>query len=144
MRHADATARSSDPMTPPLRNARLVVAVIAASIAILAILPGKVLCVGTDGHHALEIVHAQSVCPALAEDGRTGASDDVRASAHCLDVPASLSPLVSSTPEFDPAHASALVSRIPAGSGRISRPDARDGQRPAFPAPHLASTVLLV
>lgn len=134
------------------RNASLLsVALTVVLTAGLAGFSGLVLCIGADGHRALEIEHTGIAHPAgnvLANSA--GASLQQPAPADCLDLPAAgSSPVVPSPGDADrlPLPAPAILAALPEPAPRIetrfsAAVDARAGPSPL--ALHLASTVLLV
>lgn len=126
----------------------------AATTALLATslvgLPGLVLCIGSDGHRALEIEHTGVGCPeagtgaggpALAATGPVGTDD-------CLDLPAAGSALAASSADGErPSAPVVALDRLAdppiRGTAHLAAAlEARAG--PCALAPHLATTVLLV
>jgi hypothetical protein len=110
---------------------------------------GLVLCVGTNGHRALELEHPGMECPTLAgPQGARGVS--VQPSPGCLDVPAvGTGPTV--LPSVDPGQLpTAPLAFLPATPEPARRVQTRRpgcvGARaaPLHLARHLRSTVLLV
>lgn len=129
---------------------RLLVAAIATLLTgSLAGAPELVLCLGADGHRAIELEHDGTECPAIARtQGATGVS--VWAPTECFDIPAAGSgPTTPSSFEAGrgltpPVALLAVCLEAPRRS-RESLP-APTGARTARPnlALHLNSTVLLV
>lgn len=137
-------------MTRNQHRARFLVAALTALLTgSFAGASGLVLCLGTDGHRALELEHPGTECPTLAASQDTSAVS-VQPSAECLDLPAAgTGPTVLSSVDRDevptpplaflaatPEPVRLLETRLP---GAI---DARAG--PPNLARHLRSTVLLV
>jgi hypothetical protein len=127
---------------------------LAAAIATLLVgglsgAPGLVLCLGADGHRAIEFEHGRTECRTLA--GPRGAtSTSLQAPAECFDLPAAGAGPATAT-SFDnlrefvaPLSFLAIrTERVPSIETRLrTSVDARAG--PVSLAPHLISTVLLV
>ena len=110
---------------------------------------GFVLCIGTNGHRALELEHPGTECPTLASSQDTSAVT-VQPSAECLDLPAAgTGPTARSSADSDrvptppvaflaasPEHAPLVETRLPSPIGA--------GAGPPNLALHLRSTILLV
>jgi hypothetical protein len=110
---------------------------------------GLVLCVGTNGHRALEREHFGMECPTLASSQDTSAVS-IRPSAECLDLPAAgtgPTALLSVDPDLAPTPTAAGRAASPEPAPRLETRlpgpiEARAG--PPDVAQHLRSTVLLV
>lgn len=110
---------------------------------------GLVLCLGTDGHRALELEHPGMECPTLASSQDTSGIS-VQPLAECLDLPATgTGPTALSSVDRDRvptpplAFLAATPDPAPLIEARVPFPiDARAG--PLHLARHLRSTVLLV
>ena len=134
------------------RSAHLLGAAITLLLSVgLVGFSGLVLCVGADGHRALEIEHAGIAHPtANSLAGSAQASLQQPSAADCLDLPATgSSPVVPSPSDADrlPVPAPAILAALPEPAPRTEARlaavvDARAGPSPL--AGHLASTVLLV
>jgi hypothetical protein len=139
-------------MTRRTRKARLLGAALTVLLSVgLAGFSGLVLCIGADGHRALEVEHAGIAHPtANGIGGGVQASLQQPSPADCLDLPATgSSPVVPSPLDADrlplppPAILAALPEPTPRSETRLSA-DADSRAGPCSLAPHLASTVLLV
>lgn len=108
-----------------------------------------VLCLGADGHRAIEVEHGGGDCPTIA-GSLNAAGVSAQAPSECLDLPA-----VGTGPVVSPSSEAAQLPKPPTSSlpcrpepapqieAGLSPPtDARAG--PPSLAPHLRSTVLLV
>lgn len=110
---------------------------------------GLVLCLGADGHRALELEHGTTGCPTLAAGPNTEAMT-VQVPAECLDLSVAGTALKTSSTADDErtftaplAFVAVAVEPVRPVLGRTPTPnEARDG--PPNVALHLASTVLLV
>ena len=109
---------------------------------------GLVLCIGADGHRALEREHDATGCPTLASSQPDRYLSAATPEA-CFDLPAAgSSPMAPSSAEDErvPPPPVALLPSLPEPPPRIealpASTDARAG--PPSLAPHLRSTVLLV
>lgn len=108
-----------------------------------------VLCIGADGHRALEREHDTTGCPTLASE-RPDLYVSMATPEVCFDLPATGgSPLAPSSSDAErvPTPPAALLAALPEPAPHIEAPlpastDARAG--PPSLAPHLRSTVLLV
>jgi len=133
----------------PTQAKLLGAALVALLTGSLAGASGLVLCVGTDGHRAVELEHAGTECPTLASS-QSGTGISLQTPAECFDLPAAGSgPTVppSSDPERVPMPPMAFLAvRLEPAAGietqLLASTDARAG--PPSLALHLTSTVLLV
>jgi hypothetical protein len=131
---------------------------VAALLALLAAgfvdATGLVLCLGPDGHRALEIEHPGVACPTLASHAAGAAAISTATAADalatCLDLPAiggtdgaplSVEPHDVPTPDLATGSATATAASCAATRMRAPGP-VRAGPPPL--ARHLRSTVLLV
>ncbi|MFQ5699380.1 MAG: methyltransferase family protein [Myxococcota bacterium] len=147
---ADRLPESSNTM----KQRRHSVGMLAGAIAMLltgsfAGVPGLVLCVGSNGHRAIELEHRATECPALA--GSRGASGtSLQAPGACLDIPAAgTGPTTPSCFEVDRALPPLVTRMAPIGEPtppiepRLWEPTAARAGPPNL-ALHLTSTILLV
>ena len=123
----------------------LVVAITTLLTGSLADASRLVLCLGTDGHSAIEFEHNASVCPTLASS-QGGTTVSVQSQVRCLDVPsAGTGPITASAFHADGIRAPLVAFMVP-----VQKPTARIGTEanaragPLDLARHLRSTVLLV
>lgn len=142
-------------MTRRRHGARWLVAAFTTLLtAVFAGATGLVLCLGSDGHRALELQHPGTSCPTLASDASgtaaISATPIAKTLATCLDLPAVGSvdgALLSAEPDRVPTPTLAILAPIaspaPRAAAHLAAPNpARAGPPPL--ARHLRSTVLLV
>ena len=137
------------------RHARWLVAALTALLTGgFAGATGLVLCLGSDGHRALELQHPGTSCPTLAGEAAGSAAISAtpvaKTLATCLDVPAVGSvdgALLSAEPDRVPTPTFALLAPMPSPAPRVAAHMAASNPARAGPPPlarHLRSTVLLV
>lgn len=142
-------------MTRRRHGARwLVTALTALLTAGFAGSTGLVLCLGPDGHRALELQHPGTSCPTLADEtagsAAVSAAPVAKALAACLDLPTIGSvdgALLSAEPDRVPTPTLAVLAPIPSATPRAATRALAPSTTRAGPPPlarHLRSTVLLV
>jgi hypothetical protein len=140
-------------MTRRRNGARWLVAALTALLT-GSFASGLVLCLGPDGHRALEFQHPGTSCPTLASDAAgtpaISATPIAQLLATCFDLPAVGSvdaALLSAEPERVPTTTLAVLAPIPSPALRVATRLAAPIPARAGPpslARHLRSTVLLV
>ena len=150
-RRADGLRERARDVRRKRHSARLLGAALATLLTgTLAGASGLVLCLGADGHRALELEHGGRDCPTVASEARASTGISLQSPAECLDLPtAGTGPMTPSSSDPDrvpeppvtflvasPEVAPKIESRLPGPT------EVRTG--PPDLAAHLRSTVLLV